>query len=93
MPASPPRPVPSEDALREKLNGYITPRVRRALRAGINRLAATGQAGGNTAVVFGSGGFVKKIRQYTPDAAYFDPTVASGTSPNRAPGDFKPSWK
>lgn len=93
MPASPPRPVPTEDGLKEKLNEYITPRVRRALRAGFGHLAATGQNGGTTAIVYGSGGFAKKIHRYTPDTAYFDPTVASGTSPNRAPGDYKPSWK
>ncbi|KAG2413345.1 hypothetical protein HFD88_002534 [Aspergillus terreus] len=93
MPTSPPRAVPSESALREKLSEYIIPRVRRALRASFNHLAIMNQMHGVTAVEFGSGDFAKAISNYRPDAAYFVSALPSGTGPNRAPGDIKPSWK
>ncbi|KAH1347497.1 hypothetical protein LV164_007205 [Aspergillus fumigatus] len=91
MPISPSRGVPTETALREKLDVY--PRVRRALRAAFQHLATVGQMNGSTALEFGSGDFAKVIDGFRPDTAYFVSALPSATGPNRAPGDIKPSWK
>ncbi|KAI9374778.1 hypothetical protein BJX61DRAFT_532134 [Aspergillus egyptiacus] len=48
---------------------------------------------GLTEVSFDVGEYAEIIDLFLPDTAYFDISVASGTSRNRAPGDIKPSWK
>ncbi|EFW22733.1 conserved hypothetical protein [Coccidioides posadasii str. Silveira] len=83
MPASPPRPITAENALR----------MRRALRAAFDHLGLANQLNGLTPVSFDVGESAEIIDGFKPDTAYFEVALPAGTGPNRAPGDIKPSWK
>ncbi|KKZ62855.1 hypothetical protein EMCG_02789 [[Emmonsia] crescens] len=48
MLTSPPRAITAENTLRSKVSEYVFPRVRRALRAGFDRLTAINQINGLT---------------------------------------------
>lgn len=91
MPTSPPRAIPAENALRSKVSEYVIPIVQQALQCGFVQLAAANLMGGKTCVSFDVGEMARVIDNYKPDTAYFK--LAKSNSPNRAPGDMKPSWK
>ncbi|PGH16821.1 hypothetical protein AJ79_01465 [Helicocarpus griseus UAMH5409] len=93
MPASPPRPITAENALRSKVSEYVFPRVRRALRAAFDHLGLANQLNGLTPVSFDVGESAEIVDGFKPDTAYFEVALPAGTGPNRAPGDIKPSWK
>lgn len=93
MPTSPLRPVTAENALRSKISEYVFLRVRRALRAEFDRLAAINQMNGISPVSFDVGECAEVIDSFKSDTAYFAVALPASSGPNRAPGDVKPSWK
>ncbi|KAJ5692810.1 hypothetical protein N7462_002233 [Penicillium macrosclerotiorum] len=91
---TPPRPITSEDVLRQRLAVYLNPRVYRALRSAFLTLTQANRLGGMTVVTFDAGDSAALIQNFRPDLAYFDETIANSQNrPNRAPGDVKVSWK
>ncbi|PWY67608.1 hypothetical protein BO94DRAFT_540407 [Aspergillus sclerotioniger CBS 115572] len=83
----------AENPLRSKISEYVIPRIRRSLRVSFAGLAASNQINGITAVSFDVGEYAQLIDNYKPDTAYFIDALQSGSGPNGAPGDIKPSWK
>lgn len=91
-PGTPPGSIQSEDSFAGYFYELVRPRVRRALRKTFEhlaplserRLVSVGLENGFEALI---------IDQYKPDTAFrlIDPTDPS--SPNRAPGELKVSWK
>ncbi|PGH29203.1 hypothetical protein GX50_08038 [[Emmonsia] crescens] len=92
FPASPPQPINSENPLRHRISDMLTPRIRRALRAGFDQLQAANQLDGLTPLSFDVGEAALTPNGFTPDLAYFV-AASFGSGPNRAPGDVKLSWK
>ena len=93
FPASPPQIISVENTLRSRISEMILPRIRRALRAGFNQMGTNLHQHGLTSLLFDVGDEAETPNSFRPDLAYFDATQPSGTAPNRAPGDVKPSWK
>ncbi|EEH19632.2 hypothetical protein PABG_01891 [Paracoccidioides brasiliensis Pb03] len=93
MPTSPPRVITAENALRSKVSRICLSMAQRALRAGFYPLTAINQMNGLTLCCLMLGECAKVIDAFKPDTAYFAVALPAGTSPNRAPGDAKPSWK
>ncbi|KAK2755868.1 hypothetical protein FQN54_005664 [Arachnomyces sp. PD_36] len=93
FPATPPPPVTVENALRHRLTPILMDRMRRALRAGFNQMHATNQLQGYTPLSLDVGESSLTPDGFIPDFTYLVVSLVSGTGPNRAPGDVKPSWK
>jgi hypothetical protein len=94
MPTSPPGPITSKRVVQNRIQEYLQPRVRRALRSGFDRLVLTNTLGTRTPISYDHGTIAATPASFKPDTAYFDPTIQNaGARPNRAPGDVKPSWK
>lgn len=90
---SPPRPINSENAVRARIDSYLTNRVIRALRQGFTHLSSTQQLAGLTILNYDVGSMASTPENYIPDLAFFDPNLPAKTRPNRVPGDIKPSYK
>ena len=90
---SPPRPINSENAVRSRLDTYLTNRVIRALRCGFTHLSSTQQLAGLTILKYDVGSLANTPENYVPDLAFFDPNLPVRARPNRVPGDIKPSYK
>jgi hypothetical protein len=90
---SPPRPVNSENAVRSRIDTYLTNRVIRALRCGFNYIASSRQSTRLTVLNYDVGTMAMTPENYIPDVALFDPALPAKSRPNRVPGDIKPSYK
>ncbi|RLL93207.1 hypothetical protein CFD26_101972 [Aspergillus turcosus] len=93
MPTSPPRPIRDESLFHDRFVEYISPRVRRALRAGFEQNPSLTAAANHEAVTFDGGSAVTLLDQFKPDTAILRSSDIVGTGDNRAPGDLKVSWK
>ncbi|KZF19889.1 hypothetical protein L228DRAFT_250310 [Xylona heveae TC161] len=93
IPNSPPQPINAEAGLRSRFDTYLIRHIRRAMQRSFQEFQASDQLGQRTALDFGEGNLACLKHGYTPDTAYFDPLLVAQTRPNRAPGDFKPSYK
>ncbi|KAK2736310.1 hypothetical protein FQN55_001696 [Onygenales sp. PD_40] len=90
---SPSTSVNAEEGLQYELSRQMMTRTRYALRAAFDQLQATNQMNGITRLEFGIGAMAVTPDDFMPDTAYYLPELPGGTSPNRAPGEVKPSWK
>lgn len=71
----------------------ILPRVRRSLRAAFKQLAPELAARRLSPVTFDGGSAASIIDLFGPDTAFIAVGKGAASSPNRAPGDLKVSWK
>ncbi|PYI18514.1 hypothetical protein BO86DRAFT_389452 [Aspergillus japonicus CBS 114.51] len=68
-------------------------RLRRGLRAGFDQLAPKLQIRQLSVITIDGGGSARIINQFRPDAAFIVVGASLTTGANRAPGDWKVSWK
>ncbi|OQE25576.1 hypothetical protein PENSTE_c006G05460 [Penicillium steckii] len=90
-----PLPVNSEASARARIEYYLSPLVRRSLRAGFANIEALAFPHRYRTVTFDAGTSAQHITGGEPDLAFFelDPYLRAENRPNRAPGDIKPSFK
>ncbi|PYI09834.1 hypothetical protein BO78DRAFT_307386 [Aspergillus sclerotiicarbonarius CBS 121057] len=90
---SPPAAIRDEALLQMRWADMIQPRLRRALRASFEQLAAAVQAGQLTPIQYDGGSTAELVNNFKPDTAFVVLGSDYATSPNRGPGDMKVSWK
>src|SRR5436190_4794168 len=90
MPTTPPQEINSENGLLHRVAALLHNRVKRSLR-----VAFTANVDPDlTALSFTKGEQAKIPGGYTPDFAYFEPTITlAGDRDNRCPGELKVSFK
>ncbi|OJD21070.1 hypothetical protein ACJ73_07593 [Blastomyces percursus] len=93
MPNTPVPAIKTEPMFAFRFNTYIHNRLRRALRAGFQRLAPQLANLHLTPMTVDVGDAATIVDNFRPDIAFFQAGSAMGTSPNRCPGDLKVSWK
>lgn len=90
---SPPAAIKDEPHFHLRFAELLLPRVRRALRAGFEQLAHELLLRRLSQVTFDGGSSADLIDQFRPDTAFIAVGGSATSSPNRAPGDLKVSWK
>ncbi|KAJ5101548.1 hypothetical protein NUU61_003770 [Penicillium alfredii] len=90
---SPPHPIKSEKHLQSHFSALVMPRVRRALRAGLDQPTQELPQQKIVAMTLTDGTAAKTINQFVPDTAFVPVGSNPSTAINRAPGDLKVSWK
>ncbi|OJD21015.1 hypothetical protein ACJ73_07644 [Blastomyces percursus] len=93
MPNSPVLAIKTEPMFAIRFNKYIHNRLRRALRAGFQRVAPQLPNLDLTPMTVDIGDAATIIDNFRPDIAFFQTGSPLGSSPNRCPGDLKVSWK
>ncbi|KUL82064.1 hypothetical protein ZTR_10678 [Talaromyces verruculosus] len=90
---SPPAAIKDEPHLHLRFAELLLPRVRRGLRAGFEQLAPELLVRRLSPLTFDGGSSADLIDQFRPDTAFIVIGGHAASSPNRAPGDLKVSWK
>ncbi|GAM91258.1 hypothetical protein ANO11243_093060 [Dothideomycetidae sp. 11243] len=94
MSTSPVEVVTSETGLRHRFTTYLHSRIKRAVRAAFQHLESTHTLPPAYCVLsFTEGETAETERGFTPDLCFYETDVPLKTSPNRCPGEVKPSYK
>jgi hypothetical protein len=91
--ASPPAAIRDEPQFQLRFAELILPRMRRSLRAAFEQLTPELAARRLSPVTFDGGSAASIIDLFRPDTAFIAVGGSAASSPNRAPGDLKVSWK
>lgn len=87
-----PRVANSEMSVRSRIETNVTDRTIRALRCGFAAMSATQGLAGLMALTYDVSAQAMTPNNFQPDMALYDLTPSKRISPNRAPGDIKPSY-
>lgn len=91
--ASPPAAIRDEPQFHLRFAELILPRMRRSLRAAFEQLAPELASRRISPVTFDGGSAASITDMFRPDTAFIAVGGSAASSPNRAPGDLKVSWK
>ncbi|PYI22757.1 hypothetical protein BO99DRAFT_429698 [Aspergillus violaceofuscus CBS 115571] len=84
--------VTTEASVVSLIDMYLKIKLQDALRCGFSNMT-TAERAGFSVTTFSGGYEAIHPQNYTPDLAFFDLRLPTGTAPNRIPGEVKPSDK